>query len=88
MAKEIEYKKDNENITITIPITLLKFIAENAPDPYLINDEQDFAEKVLFAIQHDLGELDSGMTGFQELIDEAIEEVYISGNECIELKTP
>lgn len=86
--KQISYTKNNSNITIKIPIDLLKVIAETHPtDPVWVLDKQIFADRVLFQLENWLGSSDSGLTGFQELLDKAIYEVGCQGEEFVcELK--
>jgi uncharacterized protein YjbK len=86
MSKEIQFKKDAKNIVITIPIGVLKWACEHHPEsPLIVKDENVFAEKVMFELQHNLGSMESGLSGFQELLDEAMLEVAESGDECVDL---
>ena len=47
-------------------------------------NEQAFAEKVMFELEHNLGRNESGLSGFQELLDTAMIEVVESGEECVD----
>jgi len=86
MSKEIQFKKDAENIVITIPIGVLKWAGEHHPEsPLIVKDENVFAEKVMFELQHNLGSMESGLSGFQELLDNAMLKVAESGEECVDL---
>lgn len=81
----ISFKKDTENVTITIPVSLIKFVAENHPEtPMIVKDVQVFAEKVMFELEHNLGSPESGLTGLQELLDKAMDEVLIM-DDCVEI---
>jgi len=87
MSNVIEFKKDAENLVITIPVSLLKWAAENNSEtPMIVKDENAFAEKVMFELEHNLGSNESGLSGFQELLDMAMIEVVESGEECVDLK--
>ncbi len=85
--KNMQFIKNDKNITIIVPIYLLKFVAENNPEsPYIVHDEYQLAEKVLFQLENHLGKMESGLTGFQELLDKAIDEVAEEGHDFIEIK--
>lgn len=87
MSKKITFKKDEKNITITIPIKLLKWAGEHHPeDPIIVHDEQQFAEKVMFELENNLGSVESGYSGFEELLDEAMLEVAQGGYDFVDLK--
>lgn len=84
---EIVFTKDENNIVITIPIQLLKWAGENNPaDPIIVKDEQQFAMAVMEELQNGLGSAESGLTGFQKLLDEAMLEVAIGGHDFVDLK--
>lgn len=83
----ILFKKLEDKLVIEIPIELLVIAAENnSENPLIVNDKHDFAEKVLFELEHNLGSAETGLSGFQQLLDEAFYEVCIGGNDCVELK--
>ena len=84
---KIVFTKDENNIVITIPIPLLKFAGENHPtDPIIVKDEQQFAMAVMEELEHNLGSVESGHSGFEELLDEAMLEVATSGHDFVDLK--
>ena len=86
-SNKIVFTKDENNIVITIPIPLLKWAGENHPtDPIIVKDEQQFAEKVMFELEHNLGSTESGHSGFEELLDEAMLEVAEGGYDFVDLK--
>lgn len=85
---EIVFTKDENKIVITIPIPLLKWACENNPaDPIIVKDEQQFAMAVMEELQNGLGSAESGLTGFQKLLDEAMLEVAIGGHDFVDLKS-
>lgn len=82
--KKIQFKNDSEKITITIPSGLLIWAAEHNPEiPMKVLDKNKFVKQVMFELKNNLGAAETGLTGFQELLDEAILEV--AGDECVEL---
>lgn len=87
--EKIIFKKDEEKITITIPVKLLKHIADNNPEEDIkVIDEQKFADKVAYELEHcceSSNGKESGMTGLEELVDRAIMEVVESGDPCVDL---
>lgn len=86
MSKQIKFKKTDEDLVITIPVGLLKWASENNPNfPVLVKNEQEFAQKVLFELEHNLGSDETGLTGFQILLDKAVEKVATNGEDCIEI---
>jgi len=81
----INIKEYQDKIVITIPVSLLKFAAENNPEIKMtVVDEKTFRSKVMFELANNLGSNETGLTGFQELIDEAIIKVAET-DDCIEL---
>lgn len=84
--KLITFKTDKTGITIKIPRILLNYIAKHNPDsPLKINNSQKFLEEVAFELENGLGDPETGLTGFQELIDEACQEVsIITTTDCCE----
>ena len=85
--KEITFKTNDSGITINIQTDILVHVAENHPEsPLKINDPIEFAKQVTFQLEYNLGSEDSGLTGFQKLIDEAIYEVGCSGLDCADIK--
>ncbi len=86
MPHRLDFKTDLGNIVITIPFSLLKWAAENNSEtPMVVKDEQAFAEKVMFELEHNLGSYESGLSGFQQLLDTAMLSVVEGGYECVEL---
>lgn len=80
------FTKDENNIVITIPIPLLKWAGENHPeDPIIVKDEQQFAQAVMFELKHNLGSTESGHSGFEELLDEAMLQAATSGHDFVEV---
>ncbi len=87
LETEILFTKDTESILITIPVSLIKWAAENHGEyPMEIKDANAFAEKVMFELEHNLGAVESGLTGFQELLDKAMIEVAESGEDFVDFK--
>jgi uncharacterized protein YjbK len=85
MSKTIQFKNEGGKIVITIPNSLIKWAAENNPEtPMIVNDEDAFAKKVMFELKHNLGSDESGLTGFQKLLDEAMIAVLENGDESVE----
>lgn len=88
MASKIWFRKQDNAIVIEIPIDLISFAATNNPDtPFVVKNEDELAEKVLFQLEHGLGEGESGLPGFYQLLDKAITEIAESSEDCIEFKT-
>ena len=86
MSKQVKFKKTDKDLVITIPIGVLKWASENNPEFLLVvKNEQEFAGKVLFQLEHNLGSDESGLTGFQILLDKAVEEVATNGDDCVEI---
>lgn len=84
MDGAIKFTRNRQNLIISIPIKTLKIVADDHPE---LQDEQIFnksilADDVLYELQHNLGANESGLTGFQELIDEAILAAYEGGSEA------
>ena len=78
----ISVQNTENSIVITIPKTILKFVAENHPEyPVKVRDADLFQKAVAFEIQHNIGSSGSGLTGLQEFIDEAICTVAENGDE-------
>lgn len=76
----ITFKTDNAGITIHIPRDLLIHIALNAPEPIEVFNPEKFAEQVAYELENNLGLPDSGLTGFQELIDNACTGIAEQGS--------
>lgn len=86
MATKVTFKKDAKNLVITIPISVLKRAAKHHPEsPMVVKDGDAFSEKVMFELEHNLGSMESGLSGFEELLDRAMIEVVESGEECVDL---
>lgn len=86
MSNQIEFSKTSKDLVITIPISLLKWASENNTQfPLLVKNEHEFAQKVLFQLEHNLGNDETGFTGFQILLDRAVEEVATNGEDCVEI---
>ena len=85
-AKEqINFKLTEECIIIKIPVSLLKQVAERNPEnPLIVLNAKELADKVMFELEYNLGSVESGLTGFQELLDTAIIEVATNGEDCVE----
>lgn len=87
MSKAIQFFNDSENVLITIPVSLLKHAAENNPETQMIvKDENAFADKVIFQLKNNLGSIESGLTGLNELLDKAMIAVLENGSECVDFK--
>lgn len=87
MSELMEFKIENGAIQISIPINLIEFAATHNPQsPCIVHDKDTLANKVLFELEFNLGKEESGLTGLQQLIDEAIETVIENGEDCIDLK--
>lgn len=81
--KLIKYKTNKSSISITIPLEFLSFLAKNHPEwPVKVLNKVRFGENVLHQLEHCLGNHES-LTGFQELLDEAIQEAHDSGDDTI-----
>lgn len=84
-TETITFLQTEDNIIIRIPLDLLCFAAENNPDsPLIINDREQFAHEVAFQLEHNLGKIESGLSGFKELLDTAIIEVLESGHPSVD----
>jgi hypothetical protein len=84
--EKIEFKITGEVIAITVPIDILTQAAERNPEVLMtVKDKNTFAEKAMFELEHNLGSVESGLTGFQELLDRAIIAVVENGEDCVEL---
>lgn len=82
----INFKTDSEGITIFIPKTLLVHVATHHPEGELkVINADEFTEKVAFEMEHNTGWSESGLTGFQRLIDLSIVDVVESGEDCVEI---
>ena len=82
---KITFKRDKNKTIITIPDDLLVWAAENNPEyPVKVKNNKKFSEKVAFELEHNLGDEDTGLTGFQILLDKAIQEVEEGGYDFIE----
>ncbi len=49
-------------------------------------DKHLFAKEVMFELEHNLGQIESGHSGFEELLDEAMLEVAESGHDFVDFK--
>lgn len=76
----IKFKTDETGITIHIPTELLRHVATNNPEPIKINDGKRFVEQVAFELENNLCPNESGLTGFQELLDSACIAVAEDGD--------
>lgn len=82
---KMQFTQDAKEIKITIPISLLKFAAENHPEtPLKIRDKQEFAKQMIFQLQNKNSE--SGLSEFEELLDKTMTEIAESGHRCVEVK--
>lgn len=85
MSNKIQFENDSKNIVITIPISLLVWAAKYHPEsPMIVKDEDTFSKKVMIELEHNLGSMGSGLSGFQELLDDAMIEVAENGEECVD----
>ena len=85
--KTIQFLKDDNNITIVIPIAVLVKAGRLHPEtPLKIKDKQAFAKEVMFELENNLGAVESGHTGFEELLDLAMMEVAESGHDFVDFK--
>jgi hypothetical protein len=75
----ITFTTDERGITINIPVEILINATLNAPEPIEVFNQTKFVEQVAFELQHNLGQNESGLTGFQQLLDEACSEVAQQG---------
>ena len=83
--EQITFKRKGKKIVIEIPFDILEHIANNKPDfNAKVLSKSLFAEDIMYELENNLGLSESGLTGFQELVDQAIEAVYESGAESIE----
>lgn len=84
---KIEFIESIQYLTIRIPKDLLKWAAENNPnDPLIITDRDKFARQVFFELEHNLGSMGSGLSGFEELLDRACLKVAEGGYDFVDLK--
>lgn len=82
---EIKFSKDNNGFIIHIPFELITWVAENNPtDPVIVHNKDKFEQAVMFQVEHNLGSMESGLSGFQELLDKAIAEVSSNGEDFCE----
>lgn len=87
MSNKIKFKCDNKNLTITIPVDLLKWAAENNSEtPLIIHDELKFAKEVMFELEDGYFNAETGLTKFQQLLDEVFNEVVCSGHDFVDVK--
>lgn len=76
MKKLIQYKSNKSSLSIRIPLDFLAFVAKNHPEwPVKVLNKEEFGKQVLFQLENNLGNHES-LTGFQELLDEAISEAH------------
>ena len=81
----IKFKQTKSGITINIPFTILKKVTEEHPyAPAKVIDKALFLKEVMFQLENQLGDYEEGLTGFQKLIDEAIEEVVNNASDSVE----
>lgn len=83
----IKVKSDEKNILISVPIELLVFAANDNPTyPMRVVDERKFVESVVKGIEHyaDTNDIEIGVTHFNQFLDDVINNIYESGDECIE----
>lgn len=74
--KTINYKVNKSSIDIRIPLNFLAFVAKNHPEyPIKVLDKVEFGKQVLFQLENNLGNHEA-LTGFQQLLDEAISEAH------------
>jgi len=86
MSTEIKFLNDGTDLVIKVPIDLLVWASENNPEfPIIVKNKKEFAQKVLFELQHNLGSNETGFTGFQILLDAAVRSVAENGEKCVEL---
>lgn len=79
--KKITFTQNEDGITINIPQDFLQFVAENNEEnPVMVVDLPQFQEDVAFALENYFGKKGSQLTGFQELLDEAIDGVAELGS--------
>lgn len=85
--KLIAFKTDKSGITIRIPKGLISYVAKHNPEtPLRVLDSSVLMNKVAFELEHNLGDNETGLTGFQKLMDAAIMSVAENGEECVEFK--
>ena len=85
---KIDFNKDEKNLVIKIPIDLLTFAAENHPEwPLIIHDQDKFVNGILFALEYDLGTPEDGLSGFENLLDEAIMYIAEGGEDYVDFKS-
>jgi len=81
----ITFKQDKKGITINIPKDLLKFVAENHPEyPLKINNIDVFQNQIMVQLESNMINQHTGLTKFQELLDNACYEVADNGHESVE----
>lgn len=85
--KLITFKTDKSGITIRIPKGLISHVAKHHPEtPLKVLNSSDLMQKVAFELEHNLGGNETGLTGFQKLMDTAIVAVVENGEDCVEFK--
>jgi hypothetical protein len=76
-----------ENVSIEIPIAYLNHLATTAPDTKVkILNQEKFIERLVFNLENDLGGVETGLTGFEELLDKAIEDAIESDSESLSVE--
>lgn len=81
---KIKFTRTEKGIEILIPTELLAIVAEENPEyPVKVNDKERLADLVMNELEHNLGDDSSGCTGFQELLDEAVQSIYEQADDCL-----
>lgn len=79
----IKFKQTNNGITIQIPWKVLKQATNEHPAaPARIVNKKLFIKGLMFELENNLGDYGDG-TGFQELIDKAIEELVTGASDSV-----
>lgn len=82
----ISVTQDEKNVIITVPIELLVFAANDNPTyPMRVVDKKSFIENVVKRIENyaDTNDVEIGVTHFQQCLDDVINSIYESGEDCI-----
>lgn len=81
----IKFKQTKSGIIINIPFSILEKVTELHPNaPAKVIDKELFLKEVMFQLENQLGDYEEGLTGFQKLLDEAIEEVVNNASDSVE----
>lgn len=81
------FKIEKDKLVIEIPNEFLEHLVTTFPDTEIkILDRDEMIKNIAFQLEHCLGDPETGLTGFQQLLEDSIEQVIEGGNDCLDVK--